>query len=113
MQQTILQLRTVRQMQKTVTNNRTMDFACTSNSTKKEVIHVEVLDKNVLVQHDLSLLTTNHLTPHYEKIFPDLKIAKEFACSKTKTTSILNEALAHKDQRKSGNLYVNESIWIS
>ena len=83
---------------KSVTNNRTIDIASTSKSAKEEVIHVKVWLKNVSAQHNLSLLKTNHLNPHYKKVFPDLKIAKEFACSRAKTISILNEAL--KEIRK-------------
>ena len=35
---------------------------------------------------------SNHMTKVYEKMFPDSKIEKRFACSRTKTACILNDA---------------------
>ena len=45
------------------------------------------------MQHNLSFLTADHLSPLYSKVFPDSQIAQQFKCCKTKTTSILNEAI--------------------
>ena len=36
----------------------------------------------------------DHLARLYEQVFPDSKIAKNFCCSQTKATNILNKAMA-------------------
>ena len=46
-----------------------------------------------MVQHNISFLTVDHLAPLYKEMFPDSKIAKQFKCSRTKTTCILNQAM--------------------
>ena len=43
---------------------------------------------NLIVQHNISFLTAEHLLPLYAPMFPDSKIAKKFKCSWTKTASI-------------------------
>ena len=57
----------------------------------KRVRQANVLRTNFIVQSNISLLTADHLIPLYQ-MFPDSKIAKEFACSPTKT--IRNQAIA-------------------
>ena len=48
---------------------------------------------NFLVQHNLPLATTDHLGPLFKTIFPDSKIAKSYACGRTKTGAIINKAM--------------------
>ena len=48
----------------------------------------------LLVQHNLSFLTAEHLSSLYSKMIPDSKIARDFKFSRTKTTAILNEAIS-------------------
>ena len=72
----------------------TIDFLSAFSNIKESVIRAEVLHTNFLVQHNLSFLTADHLSPLYQKMFSDSKIAKEFSCSRTKTTCILNQAMA-------------------
>ena len=45
------------------------------------------------MQHNIPFLTADHLAPLYGKMFPDSRIAKNFRCRRTKTTTILNEAM--------------------
>ena len=59
------------------------------------ITRVEVLHTNFIAQHNLSFLLSDHMSKLYEKIFPNSKIAKRFACSRTKTASILNGAMMH------------------
>ena len=49
---------------------------------------------NFLVQHNLPLATADHPGPLFKSIFTDSKIASSYACAKTKTFTILNEAIA-------------------
>jgi hypothetical protein len=54
---------------------------------------------NFLVEHNLPISTADHLSPLLSVMFPDSKIAKEFACKRTKATYILHE-IAGDCQRK-------------
>lgn len=44
----------------------------------------------VLAQHNIPM---DHLSPLFQDIFPDSKIAKGFSAARTKTTCIVNMAL--------------------
>lgn len=84
--------------EKAIKNTRSMssffnDNSESSNSLMEKTIRAEVLHTNFMVQHNLSFLTAEHLSPLYAKMFPDSKIARNFKCSRTKTTAILNEAM--------------------
>lgn len=46
------------------------------------------------MQHNLPLAVADHLSPLVSNIFPDSKIAKGYACARTKTTNVLNGAMA-------------------
>ena len=52
--------------------------------------------KKLIVQHNISFLTANHLAPLYRVMFSDSNIAKNFRCRHTKTTCILNNTLYTK-----------------
>ena len=54
---------------------------------------VEILHTNFIAQHNMSFLTADHVTHLYPKMFPDSKIAKQFACSCIKTSCILNDVM--------------------
>ena len=70
-------------------------FAASSTSSiEEETIKAEVLHTIFIVQHNLSFLTADHLSPLYSKMFPDSQIAQQFKCCRTKT-SILNKAFFH------------------
>ncbi|XP_065119841.1 uncharacterized protein [Paramisgurnus dabryanus] len=47
-----------------------------------------------LVQHNVSLALTDHLGPLLRECFKDSKTAQEYKCARTKTSCIVNEALA-------------------
>ena len=70
-----------------------MSNSSNSSTLKEQVIRAELLHTNFMVHHSLSLLTAEHLSPLYAKMFPDFKIAKNFKCSRTTSTCILNEAM--------------------
>ena len=66
-------------------------------SSEKEdfsTTRTEVLWTLFTIEHDLSLNASDHFTKLLPKLCPDSKIARGFRCGRTKTTAILNEALA-------------------
>ena len=49
---------------------------------------LEVMVKNIVLQHNLPLATADHLDPLFKEMFLDIKIAKSCASGRT----VLNEA---------------------
>ena len=60
---------------------------------KEQDIRAELLQTTLMVHLNLSIITAEHFSPFYTKMFPGLKIAKNSKCSQTKTSCILNEAM--------------------
>ena len=54
----------------------------------------EVKVTNFLVEHNLPFAITDHLSLLVKDIFPDSQIAKQYSSARTKTTSMLNLAIA-------------------
>ena len=74
-----------------------MDSSFTSTASDEvndSVIRAKFMHTNFMVQHNLSFLTSDQLAPMYSKMFPGSKIAQQFWCAWTKTTAILNNAIA-------------------
>ena len=59
-----------------------------------QIIRAEVKMANFIVEHNLPLAVSDHLTPLVQDIFSDSMIAKKYASCRTKATSILNFAIA-------------------
>ena len=59
-----------------------------------KVTRAEVKVATVLAHHDIPIAITDYLSPLFKDIFPDSLIAKLLSCARTKTTCILNGALA-------------------
>ena len=57
----------------------------------KQVINAEVMITNFLIQHNLPLATSDHLSSLFKKIFPDRKIAENYAARRTKIGAVINE----------------------
>ena len=72
----------------------TINFFGPNPDFKSKVLNAEVIVTNFLIQHNLPLATADHLGPLFRTIFPDSKIASSYACARTKTFTILNEAFA-------------------
>ena len=47
-----------------------------------------------MAHHDIPIAVTDHLSPLFKDIFPYSSTAKLYSCARTKTTCILNGALA-------------------
>ena len=58
------------------------------------VIEAETHWAMFVSKHNLAFLASDHATKLFPKMFPDSKIAKSFACGRTKTTAIVKEALS-------------------
>ena len=58
-----------------------------------QIKRAEVKMAVALDHHNILLAVMDHLSPLFQSIFPDSKIAKGFAAARTKTTCILNMAL--------------------
>ena len=59
-----------------------------------QITRAEVKIANLLVQHDIPLAITDHLSPIFKDVFPDSETAKGYATARTKTTCIINGSLA-------------------
>ena len=68
-------------------------FFSSPNTSNRDCIKAEVMITNFLIQHNLPIATSAHLGPLFKSIFPDSQIAKSYACSTTKTSAIINEAM--------------------
>ena len=64
------------------------DQTLIENTTRAELLH-----GNFIVQHNLSFRSVNHMSRFCPIMSLDSKIAKKFACARTKTSSVLNEAI--------------------
>ena len=69
-------------------------FRPTSHPIHEKVTRAEVKVSAVLAHHNIPIAVADHLSPLFKNIFPDSEIAKAYACARTKTTCILNGALA-------------------
>ena len=58
----------------------------------------EIAMVNFLIEHNLPLAAADHATSMFNTVFVDSKIAKNFACRRTKATSVLY-FLAEKEQK--------------
>lgn len=69
-------------------------FPSENDSLQEKVTRAEVKVATVLAHHDIPIAVTDHLSPLFKDIFPDSSIAKLYSCAQSKTTCILNGALA-------------------
>ena len=85
----------VRQHVQPLKNNYFKPWSNSSN-LDKQVLNAQVRVTNFLVQHNIALLTADHLTLLFKEAFPDSKIAKKYALCWTKTTAIINKSHHYK-----------------
>lgn len=69
-------------------------FRPDSHPLRMKVTRAEVKVSALLAHHNVPIALTDHLSPLFKDIFPDSEIAKAYSCARTKTTCILNGALA-------------------
>ena len=75
---------------------RKISFSSNTNEDsyfKRQVLRLEVKHANVFIQHNIPFAVTDHLLFMYKIVFPDSIIAKNFKCSRIKTTCIMNQAM--------------------
>ena len=66
-----------------------------SEKNSMKVINAECLMTNFIVEHNLPIVMTDHLTKLLPQMFPDSQIAQEYACKRTKTTHIIHHMASH------------------
>ena len=59
----------------------------------QKVMAAEIMMSNFIAHHNLSFLTADYLSQLLKSMFPDSAIASDFACKRTKTKSIICDAL--------------------
>ena len=59
-----------------------------------QVIRAEVKVANFLIEHNIPLAVSDHLSPLLRDIFSDSSIASKYSSCRTKTTCMLNLGLA-------------------
>ena len=74
-------------------------FRSTSHPIHDRVTRAEVKVSTLLAHHNIPIAFADHLSPLFKSIFPDSEIAKSYSCARTKTTCILNGALAKNLQQ--------------
>ena len=55
---------------------------------------------NFMVEHNVPFAVADHLSPLLRVVFPDSQIVKRYSSARTKTTSMLNLAIAPHFQGK-------------
>ena len=60
---------------------------------KSKVLHTKVKHTDFLVQHNIPFAVANHLALLSLELFRHSEIAKNFKCSRTRATYILNQAM--------------------
>ena len=96
-------------------NQRGIDslFMKQSDHLDMHVRRVEVKVTGFLAEHNVPIAVADHLGPLFKDIFPDSKIAKNYACGKTKTACISNRAIKPDSQKNLIDNIKNNSYSIS
>ena len=83
------------------------------NLLESQVRRVEVKVTGFITEHNIPFAVADHLGSLFKDIFHDSKIAKNYACGKTKTTCILNRAIKLELQKSSINQMKKDCSSIS
>ena len=83
-----------------VTGTNTLSLAMYQNALFAEsVIRAEVLMQGFVLEHNLPIAVGDHFTKLAPVLFPDSKIARSYACGRTKSTHII-AAVARESVQK-------------
>ena len=58
------------------------------DALEDQVTTAEIYFSTFIAEHNMAFLAADHFTKLCKIMFPDSKIAEEFACGRTKTTAI-------------------------
>ena len=86
-----------------------------SSFCKKEdlsVIRAEVLFTDFLVEHSIQPAVADHTGELFRQMFPDSRIAKKYACARTKTTQII-KSMASDDSKNLASRMKHEPFSIA
>ena len=67
-----------------------------TSSLEEKVTMAELYFTTFIAEHNLPFLLADHFTKLCKVMFPDSRIANEFACGRTKSTAIMKHALGDK-----------------
>ena len=76
------------------TRKITNSFLSEKDDVSTMVIGAEVKFAAFLLEHNLPIAAADHAGPLFRSMFPDSRIASYYGSARTKTTSIINKALA-------------------
>ena len=88
--------------EKKSSNHSILNFIESTKCKDDSSINAECLMANFIIEHNLPIAISDHLSPLVKKMFPDSKIAKQFACKRTKTTQIIHEMASDCQSDMSG-----------
>ena len=78
-----------------------------SSNRDDSVIRPETLMTNFFVQYNLPFALPDHLNKLFTKMFTDSKIARKYACARTKTNCIISDAMMPLLDR-----YISDKRWL-
>ena len=66
---------------------------CKKDGLADQVMTSEIYFATFMAEHNVPFLAADHFSKLCKSMFPESKIAQQFACSRTKTTAIIKKAL--------------------
>ena len=99
-------------MNKSASTPKLTQMFATATSAPDRVTKAEVMFANFVAEHNLPMLVTDHFTDLQRAMFPDSEIAKDFACRRTKTTHLINLAVAPAQDERVTKLCQTEKFSI-
>ena len=81
-------------MNKSASTPKLTQMFAAASSAPDRVTKAEVIFSYFVAEHNLPMLVADHFSELVKVMFPDSQIAKDFGCRRTKTTHIINRAIA-------------------
>lgn len=69
-------------------------------SLNEKIRYAEAMWCSIVAEHDISFLTSDHVSKNFARMFPDSAVAAGFKCCLTKTKYILSDGIAVNVQEK-------------
>ncbi len=77
-----------------LSNQQVITAAFAGPQLSKQVCHAELCFARFVVEHNLPFAVADHFHALVPGMFPDSKIAEQYACARKKTTALITHALA-------------------
>lgn len=88
------------------------NFIKKDNDTVNSVIKAECLMTNFLIEHNLPISMSDHITPLMKAMFPDSSIASSYSCKQTKS-SFITHTMAEECQKQMSELIKSNPFSLS